>query len=99
MNFYFWGLLTVFLTLFLTKEREHRLLGASPPPAPTAYGLRPRFALPPGIPQGLRPSRVALTPLIWPPKGAEQIPRSSTTTLPGNSITGPPRPLETRIQP
>jgi len=39
-------------------------LGASPPPAPPARlaGLRPRFALPPGIPQGLRPSRFALTP-------------------------------------
>lgn len=43
--------------------KQPRLLGASPPPAPTGAPRPPPApsALPPGIPQGLRPSRFALT--------------------------------------
>jgi hypothetical protein len=39
------------------RERmtDHRLLGATPPPAPAAYGLRPRFALPTRHPPGAAP--------------------------------------------
>jgi hypothetical protein len=45
---------------------KHRLLGASPPPAPSVASLpQPApSALPPGIPQGLRPSAYGLTPEV-----------------------------------
>jgi hypothetical protein len=34
---------------------QHRLLGATPPPAPPAFGLRPRYALPTRHPPGAAP--------------------------------------------
>lgn len=50
--------------------------GLRPPPAPPAYGLRPRFALPPGIPP---------IPLPGPRRGQNRSPqgRESTTTVGG----------------
>ena len=48
--------------------KPHRLLGASPPPAPPGLtALRPRLRRsPPGIPQGLRPYSRRLTAGRWP---------------------------------
>jgi hypothetical protein len=37
------------------RTNDHRLLGATPPPAPPACGLRPRFALPTRHPPGAAP--------------------------------------------
>jgi len=54
------------------KEKTSASWGSAPP-APPSYGLRPRYALPPGIPRGCAPRYAHL--LNRPPQGAIQIPR------------------------
>ena len=64
----------------LGQKKLRRLLGLRPA---GSYGpqaaLRPRFALPPGIPQGFRfaaPLALRAHPQIAPPKGGQMAPRS-----------------------
>ena len=61
----FWPLASLYLLYLLNLKKTlahrtdaHRLLGSAslPPPAPPAYGLRPRFALPTRHPQRAAPS-------------------------------------------
>jgi hypothetical protein len=62
-----------FLGITWNATEARRLLGASPPPAPTAYGLRPRYALPARHPPGLRP-RATRSPNHGPPQGVMKSP-------------------------
>ena len=86
------------------RERPRRLLGATPPPAPTgrkrpsARASRSRPASPRGF-ASLHPSRYALTRKSSPPKGGRWPPRRATTARASNkharyaTLSHPPRPF------
>jgi len=86
VNGRFFAALTAFLTFLLTKKGAASW-GASPPPAPPRYALRPRLRRsPPGIPQAvparplLQKTTVGVTSSA--PKGARGIQPTPSPTLP-----------------